>query len=317
MDDSIMIKYKPKTFDELYMDNNLKNIINTLIQLELLNILIIGNSGSGKSTLISIIVGNYYDSNEIKNNVMYINNLNEQGIQYFRTEVKTFCQTTKSTKKKTIIIDDIDLINEQSQQVFRNCIDKYKNNVQFICSCTNKQKVIESIQSRLDTIKINSITTNCLNKILEKIYINEKFNIEENAKKQLINYSNYSIRILINYLEKIKLINKPIDVEDIKVICTNICEEDFDKYTELCMKGDLHNAITAIYGLLKRGFSVMDLLDGYFTYIKFSKILNENQKYMVIKLLCKYITIFHNIHEDEIELSLFTNNVINILNNNI
>ena len=99
MDDSIMIKYKPKTFDELYMDNDLKNIINTLIQLELLNILIIGNSGSGKSTLISIIVGIYYDSNEIKNNVMYINNLNEQGIQYFRTKKDAIRAITKNLKR--------------------------------------------------------------------------------------------------------------------------------------------------------------------------------------------------------------------------
>ena len=37
----------------------------------------------------------------------------------------------------------------------------------------------------------------------------------------------------------------------------------------------------------------------------------EMQKYKIIALLCKYITIFHNVHEDEIELALFTNNAIN------
>ena len=37
---------------------------------------------------------------------MLINNLKEQGIQYYRTEVKTFCQTPSSIsgKKKFIII---------------------------------------------------------------------------------------------------------------------------------------------------------------------------------------------------------------------
>ena len=42
-------------------------------------------------------------------------------------------------------------------------------------------------------------------------------------------------------------------------------------------------------------------------------ILTEEQKYNIIPIICKYITIFHNIHEDEIELSLFTNNIIEIL----
>ena len=70
--------------------------------------------------------------------------------------------------KKFIILDDIDLINEQSQQVFRNCIDKYSHNVHFLSSCINIQKVIDSVQSRC-IIKINSMDKKSLNKIFEKI----------------------------------------------------------------------------------------------------------------------------------------------------
>jgi hypothetical protein len=57
----------------------------------------------------------------------------------------------------------------------------------------------------------------------------------------------------------------------------------------------------------------MDILDNYFAYIKNSNILNEDKKHKIIPFICKYITIFHNIHEDEIELALFTNNLIAIL----
>ena len=57
----------------------------------------------------------------------------------------------------------------------------------------------------------------------------------------------------------------------------------------------------------------MDILDNYFIFIKNNTILTEEQKYKIIPYLCKYITIFHNIHEDEIELSLFTNNIIKII----
>ena len=44
-------------------------------------------------------------------------------------------------------------------------------------------------------------------------------------------------------------------------------------------------------------------------------LLTEDEKYKIIPYICKYITIFHNIHEDEIELALFTNNLITILHN--
>ena len=61
--------------------------------------------------------------------------------------------------------------------------------------------------------------------------------------------------------------------------------------------------------VVDKGYSVMDIYDNYFLYVKTSALLTETQKYELIKLLCKYITIFHNIHEDEIELALFSNNL--------
>jgi hypothetical protein len=48
-------------------------------------------------------------------------------------------------------------------------------------------------------------------------------------------------------------------------------------------------------------------------FIKYTNVLDDEQKYKVIPFLCKYITIFNNIHEDEIELCLFTNNLIQML----
>ena len=123
-----------------------------------LNTLFIGNNGCGKTTIIDATIREYYQTEEIpQDNVLYINNLQEQGIQYHRTELRTFCQTASQipNKKKFIIMDDIDLINNQSQQVFRNCIDKFSHNVHFISSCSNTQKVIDSIQSRCILVKLN------------------------------------------------------------------------------------------------------------------------------------------------------------------
>ena len=58
----------------------------------------------------------------------------------------------------------------------------------------------------------------------------------------------------------------------------------------------------------------MDILDNYFLFVKITDIITEDEKYNIIPYLCKYITIFNNIHEDEIELSLFTNNLIELFN---
>ena len=141
------------------------------------------------------------------NNILFINNLKDQGIQYYRTDVKTFCQT-KSNVKKTIVLDDIDLINDQSQQVFRNCIDKYGSQVHFLCSCTNTQKVIESLQSRINCIKIKALAKDGLTKILDNIVDKENILLDDDAKQFIVDISNNSARILINYLEKLKLLDQ-------------------------------------------------------------------------------------------------------------
>ena len=113
-------------------------------------------------------------------------------------------------KKKIIVIDDIDTINEFSQQVFRNFIDNYSNNVSFICSCTNIQKVIESIQSRLLILKLEPITKNIMENICNMIIEKENINIDEKSIQLLIQLSNYSLKIMINYLEKFKLLDEKI-----------------------------------------------------------------------------------------------------------
>tara|TARA_Y100000591_G_C21716294_1_gene636303 strand:+ start:41 stop:997 length:957 start_codon:yes stop_codon:yes gene_type:complete len=307
-------KYKCKSFDDFIIEPQYINLLNTLINMDNLNILFIGNPGSGKSCLIDSTIKEYYKLDKIPiHNVLYINNLKEQGIQYYRNEVKTFCQikTDISKKKKFVVLDDLDNINDQSQQVFRNCIDKYSHNVNFIASCSNTQKIIESLQSRFLIIKIKPISNILLHKILVKIIHNENINIGKNAIDFILNICNNSIRMLINYLEKFKLINKKITLDDAKNICTNISFLDFEKYTNFWyIDKNYEKSIKYILNIFHKGYSVMDILDNYFYFIKITKIIPENIKYKIIKIICKYITIFHNDHEYNIELAFFTNDLI-------
>jgi|TARA_B110000285_G_scaffold176021_1_gene197528 DNA polymerase III delta prime subunit len=315
MDLPFIYKYQPLFLQDFEMDVKLLELIQILIKMDNLNILFVGNSGCGKTSLISAIIRDYYDNVDYKDNVMYINTLKDQGISYYRSEVKTFCQTSTNIvgKKKIIILDDLDVINEQSQQVFRNFIDKYSHNVHFIASCANTNKVIESIQSRMSTIKIKALHAGNLSKILKRICKIENIFVESEAEDFILSISNNSVRILINYLEKFKLLSKTITLDIAISVCTNISFRDFEKYTNICKnEKNLHNAIPILYKLFDKGYSVMDILDNYFLFVKITNNLTEDEKYKIIKLICKYITYFYNIHEDEIELALFTNNLISI-----
>lgn len=308
-------KFQPIFFKEFEIDSDMISVLTTLISMENLNILFVGNPGSGKSSLLNALIREYYKDippKEYESNIMHINSLKEQGINYYRTDVKTFCQTCSSIKKKKkiVVLDDIDTINDQSQQVFRNCIDKYSNNVHFISSCNDIQKVIESLQSRLIIIKIKPLSKENMFSISNKIKTSESISIDTDAEEFVINICNNTVKILLNYMEKFKILDRHIDLHTANKICTDISFMAFEQYTMCVKDGKLTEAINILYSIYDKGYSVMDILDNYFVFVKMTTLLNEDEKYNIIPLLCKYITVFSCIHEDEIELTLFTNNVI-------
>jgi DNA polymerase III delta prime subunit len=311
----ILYKYEPQVLKDFDHDKKTLDFIKAMIEINNLNMLLLGSSGTGKTVLLNAIVNEYYNGTINKDNILYINNLNEQGISYYRNEMKIFCQSSSliKNKKKLIIIDDLDTINEQGQQVFRSTLDKYSNNVHCIASCSNMLKVIDSIQSRMNIIKIIPLHSDKLSNIIQHICNSERIRITPEVEQYIISLSNNSIRVISNYLEKFKLIDTEITIELAINMCTNISFKEFDLYTTFCKKDkDIKKAIQVLYTIFERGYSVMDILDNFFMYIKTTVILTEEEKYKIIPYICKYITVFNTIHEDEIELTLFTSNIINI-----
>ncbi len=311
---SFLKKYKPTYYKDFIIDDEYINLLNTLQNMDNLNILFIGEQGVGKTSLIMATIHEYYNTtNPSKYDILIINSLKEQGINYYRNNLKTFCQTKCSNpmKKKFIILDDIDYINEQSQQVFRNCMDKYSHNVHFLISCTNIQKVIDNIQSRTIIIQLNKINLKLLKKFSSFVEKKENIIIHDDAKIFLFDICENSFQKLLIFLEKFKLFNKEITLNYAKELCCNINYLELQHYTIAWYKDkDYKKAIKIIFNIYNKGYSVLDILDNYFSFIKVTDILNEEQKYNIITFICKYISIFYKIHEHKIELNFFTNNLI-------
>jgi DNA polymerase III delta subunit len=148
---------------------------------------------------------------------------------------------------------------------------------------------------------------------MRKITQLEQIEITNDAEDFILNVCNNTTKILINYIEKFKLLNEPITLELASNVCSNISLSTFEEYTQFLKDGQLKDAIKLLYNIYDKGYSVMDILDNYFVFVKITKLLSEEQKYNIIPFICKYITVFHNIHEDEIELALFSNNLQQIL----
>ena len=87
-------KYKPYYVDDFTFDPKVIHVLKMLYEIDDLNILFVGNSSSGKTTLLYAIIREYYQLKKTDNipetNIMFINNLKEQGINFYRNEMKSF-----------------------------------------------------------------------------------------------------------------------------------------------------------------------------------------------------------------------------------
>lgn len=308
-------------------DDNIHQFINKLIDVNELKIIIIGSVGSGKSTFISNILDNYYNNcdsyhvNKKDNNILYINNLKEQGISFYKSDVEIFCKSICEikNKKKTIVLDDIELLSDQNQQIFKIHMDNYIDRINFICSSNNLNKVNKGILSHLINIKLKNIDNIILKEILTNICLKEKIFLSEVLKNNIILYSDKSIKMLINNLEKYRILeNKDIQF-NIKMINNNLLDDILYNYFDICFTKNIQKAYNILYSVFNDGYSLIDIIDYIHIYLKNNINANKNicidnnKKHQIIKILSKYTISINNSYEDAIILYFLTLDIILII----
>ena len=233
--------YKPKKIDDFNIEPIYKEIIDLYKKDNNLRFIINGNNSVGKTSLIKVILEEYYGKkfSELKDDIIYINYIKDQGINYYRNELKQFFKINNFNKdiKNTIIIDDLDLINFNYQQIVKTYITNYKN-INFIFSCNNINKIDTNILYLLENIYINDNNLDFIDSVIEKVLINEKMYFESlETKIFFIQLSNSLITNVLNNLNKIKIIygdnviiTKQILEKDLVYIYTN----DLNNYINLC-----------------------------------------------------------------------------------
>lgn len=307
---SYIKKYIPNNIEDINIETNDINSLNFMISNNnIYNLIISGNSGVGKSCLASIIYKKYYSDISnielINNNILNVNILIEDGISYYRNEVKNFCNTCSHIKnyKKILIIDYIDIISDQSQLIIKNYIEEYSNTVLFILILQDINKINNSIINNCDIINIKNPDYNFLLKLLIKINENEKLNIHPSMFNDIIFESKYNIPCLINNLQKINLsnnINEFIDINKYKT------------YIQYCKNVDYIKSIEYILNIYDNGINLIDILCQLNEYLKLSNDIDTDIKYKLIKITIEYINKCHNNNDDKTELIFITNNFITI-----
>jgi len=142
----------------------------------------------------------------------------------------------------------------------------------------------------------------------------------EAVERFVVDLAQNSLRELVNILEKMGVffgsgenVSSTIRLADIQDLFHTRIQTSFQELIGVLRGGDLHGGIRRMLGIVANGYSMVDIFDAFFKFVKGSPLLNEGEKYAAIEILCRYITILHTVHEETIEIVLFTNALAKVL----
>lgn len=192
-------KYRPKTLDDILLDNQLKEHFKKITD-DIPNLLFYGSPGTGKSTLAKIIINDI-----LKCQYLYINASDENGIDTIRNKVISFAQTRSlDSKKKVVILEEADGLTGESLRILRNVMEEYVDTTRFILTANYINKIIEPIRSRCMLFKLQNDIKDCVARCAE-IIKKENIKIGDESKKKFIEFvtDRYpDLRRIINDLQR-------------------------------------------------------------------------------------------------------------------
>lgn len=315
MDNQLLInKYKPYTINDFYGQEESKIFLRNMMEFNNVNFLLIGNSGYGKTTFLEAFVKDYFSYfkiTNIKNNFLFINQSKEQGINFFKNDIKLFCQSNNNLHKfkKLLVIDNLDTIPDSSQHILRSLMDSYSKHVLFIASAVVQQKIISALQSRFITHFLSSPKQEDFSNITNHIINLEKIDIQNPMIiKSIVFKSNNSFRKLINSLDKLRLLNVKITSSLCTSMTCDINDSLFQSIFDFINIGKLEEACASILNIPNLGYSNIDIFESFYEFIKCSE-LEDKYKLKIIPIICQFISNYYIHYENRLDLVIFVNKI--------
>mgnify|MGYP001166583804 CR=1 FL=1 len=199
-------KYRPTSFDNIVMDPNNKQILQSIISTNYFpNLLLYGPPGTGKTTTIINLVNTFQEKHNQKNKglVIHLNASDERGIDTIRNQINQFVNSKSlfSNGTKLVILDEVDYMTKNAQQALKNLLRGIDGNVRFCLICNYITRIDESLQNEFMRLRFNQLPKDAIIQFLAQISRAENLMLSDNTLASIQDLYKSDIRSMINYMQ--------------------------------------------------------------------------------------------------------------------
>ena len=288
-DRSLASKYRPKRFEDIVGQEELKTILERQIKEDKLKsaYLLFGKAGTGKTTTARCLARSL--NGGTLNGLIEVDAASNSGVDNVREIIENSKYKAIGCSKKVYIIDEAHVLSSQSWQVFLKTIEDGVDNVIFIFCTTEKHKVPATIISRCQVFDLRVISSKDIRDRLK--YIQEKEleelceisgndvlegeypNLSEDCLDYIAKLADGGMRLAISYYEKVIDYSYNPTVDEVsKILGTASYHRMFD-ILDLVYDRDSSKLVNLIEGLHSEGCDfkliIKDFVDFVIELIKY------------------------------------------------
>ena len=296
-------KYRPSNYESIILNNHNDKIFKNMIDKNTINnLLFYGPPGTGKTTTIINLINKYQEKNygkRIKSLIIHLNASDDRGIDIIRNNIYNFInsQDIFNDGKKFVILDEVDYMTKIAQQALKCIIKENNNKIVFCLICNYISKIDYSLLDEFIKIKFNNLPKDKIFNYINTINQKENLNLSKKNIYLLIDYFNFDIRIMLNFLQSSIFFKKNIMDYGVneKILLINLTK-NYNIFL---------NTIKNIE--IKYRLTLFQIFKNYIFYILTKKIENINKD-----IITDLEYIIHNFKNNEI----FIKYIYNIVKNN-